>query len=93
MGATNDFRIDQDACLELLAKHIEQQLKKRAFCVVFEDEIERCWPSEKIKRAERESQIQAFAKSRGWSVSIPDLDSGQTRAIFRQKNWKDAFVH
>jgi hypothetical protein len=50
------FRIDQGTCLDILAKHIEQQLKKRDFCVVFEDELERCWPRKKLKRAERERQ-------------------------------------
>jgi hypothetical protein len=31
---------------------------------------------------EREKQIQAFAESRGWNVSIHNSDSGFTRAIF-----------
>jgi hypothetical protein len=47
-----------------------------------EDELERCWPAEKIKRAEREKQIQTFAKSREWIVSILNTDSGVMRAIF-----------
>jgi len=70
------FRIDQGTDLNTLAKHIEQQLKKREFCVVFEDEIERCWPSKKLKFGERETQIQIFAESRGWSASILDSASG-----------------
>jgi len=45
-----------------LAKHIDQQLKKREFYLVFEDEIERYWPSN-IEQTERERQIQDFAKS------------------------------
>jgi hypothetical protein len=68
--------------LNALTKHIEQQLKRRAFCVVFENELERCWPIN--KHAERDRQIQAFAKSRGWSASIHDSDSGGTRAVFQQ---------
>lgn len=72
------------AALETLAKHIEQQLGEREFCVVFEDELERCWPREKLRHAERERQIQAFAESHGWSASIHDFDSGHTRAIFQQ---------
>jgi len=64
-----------------LAKHIEQQLKEREFCVVFEDELEYCWPAKKLKRAERDRQIQAFAESHGWSASILDSDFGP-RAIF-----------
>ena len=52
-------------CVDKLAKDIGRRLKERAFCVVFEEELERCWPSKKIERAERENQIQGFAKSRG----------------------------
>jgi len=70
--------------LKTLAEHIAARLEERAFCVVFEDQIERCWPREKHKRAERERRIQAFAESRGWSASIHDFDSGHTRAIFQQ---------
>src|SRR5215470_3614819 len=48
-----------------LAKHIERNLRERGFCVVLEDELERCRPTEKIERGDREKQIQTFAKSRG----------------------------
>ena len=71
--------------MDELAKHIEQCLKEREFCVVFEDQLERCWLIEKIKRADREQQIQAFAKSHGWIVSILNTDSGVMRAIFERK--------
>jgi hypothetical protein len=84
MSTPNDFQIDQDDSLEALTKHIERHLKERDFCVVFEDELERCWPRTKLKHAERERQIQAFAESRGWSASILDFDSGHTRAIFQK---------
>ena len=33
------FRINQGTSLDTLAKHIEQQLKKREFSAVFEDEL------------------------------------------------------
>jgi hypothetical protein len=82
MNATNDFQIDQEGSLEALAKHIERRLKERAFCVVFENEIERCWPRRKLKRTELDGQIQVFANSRGWSVSIHDFESGRIGAIF-----------
>jgi hypothetical protein len=67
--------------MDELAKHIERSLKERGFCVLLEDELERCWPSE-IKRGDREKQILTFAKSRGWVVSILNTDSGDMRAIF-----------
>ena len=69
--------------MDELAKRIEQSLKERAFCVVMEDELECCWPSEKIDPGDRENDIQNFAKSRGWVASILNTDSGVTRAIFR----------
>jgi hypothetical protein len=68
--------------MDELAKHIEQQLKEREFCVVLEDALEGCWPSEKIEREDREKQIQTFASSHGWIASILDTDSGVMRAIF-----------
>jgi len=68
--------------LKTLAEHIADQLTERGFCLVFAAELERYWPSEKVDRAEQEEQIQAFAKSYGWSVSVLDIDGG-IRAIFR----------
>jgi hypothetical protein len=70
--------------MDRLARRIERDLEERHFCVVFEDEVERCWPSEKLGPMERERQIQTFAKSHGWNASIHNSD-GLTRAIFL--NW------
>jgi hypothetical protein len=67
--------------MDELAKHIEQSLKERGFCVVWADEVERCWPSENVEDADREEQIQTFAESRGWIVFV-HTDSGAMRAIF-----------
>jgi hypothetical protein len=83
MGTAYGLRTDQNGCLDTLSKHIEQQLKKREFCVVFEDQLDLCWPKKKLTPAERESQIQTFAKSCGWSAFIHDLDDGRVRAVFR----------
>ena len=71
-----------DYFMEILAKHVEQQLKRRGFCVVFEDEVERCWPMEKLGPMERKRQIEVFAESRGWNAFIHNSDFGPTRAIF-----------
>jgi hypothetical protein len=69
--------------LKILAQHITQQLKERGFCVVFEHDLERCWPSSGMSRAERERKIQDFAESQGWTAAI--LDAGfSTRAIFQK---------
>jgi len=68
--------------LKTLTEHITQQLKERGFCVVFEDDLERCWPSKEMARAKRKREIQGFAESQGWTAAI--LESGfGTRAIFR----------
>ena len=75
--------------MDELAKYIERSFKERGFYVVLEDELERCWPSEKIRRADREKQIQTFAKSRGWVVSILNSDSGM-RAIFEHHSRRPA---
>jgi hypothetical protein len=31
-----------------LAKHVAAQLEERAFCVVFEHDLERCWPRKEM---------------------------------------------
>jgi len=67
--------------MDRLAGRIEREIEERHFCVVFGDEVERCWPSEKLEPSERASQIQTFAESHGWNASIRSSD-GFTRAIF-----------
>ena len=76
--------------MDTLAKDIERHLKEREFCVVFEDELERCWQSEKMDRGEREKEIQTFAELHGWSASIINTDSGLLRAIFWRENRRAA---
>ncbi len=71
------------AALKILAEHIAQQLEERVFCLVFEHDLERCWPSSGMSRAERERKIQDFAESQGWTAAI--LEAGfATRAIFQK---------
>jgi len=67
--------------MKTLTKRIERDLEERHFCVVFEDEVERCWPKEKLNGMSREEEIQAFAKSRGWNAFIYNSED-LTRAIF-----------
>ena len=73
--------------MEKLAAQIGQSLKERAFCLVFDPDLQRCWPREKMDHAERESQIQAFAQSHGWHVSILPVGS-ITRAIFEEQAFR-----
>jgi hypothetical protein len=72
-----------NAALKVLAEHIAQQLEERGFCVVFDGDLERCWPSSGMSQAERERKIQDFAESQGWTAAI--LEAGfATRAIFQK---------
>jgi hypothetical protein len=70
-------------CLKTLAEYIAQQLKERGFCVVFDRDLERCWPSRGMSRAERDRKIQDLAESQGWAAAILDAEF-RTRAIFRK---------
>ena len=67
--------------LKTLTKHIEVQLGERGFCVVFEDDLERCWPSNQMTEAGRKNEIHRFAESQGWSATIVEGVFG-ARAIF-----------
>jgi hypothetical protein len=69
--------------LKTLAKHIAAQLEERPFCVVFEDDLKRCWPSNPMAEAERNREIHGFAESHGWSAAILDGAFGR-RAIFQR---------
>jgi hypothetical protein len=76
-------RIDQDTSLDARAKHIEQQLNKRKFCVVFENDLKRCWPSRAMSPAKLNREIRHFAESHGWTAAILEGSFG-TRAIIER---------
>lgn len=69
--------------MEILTKHVAARLGERPFCVVFEKDLERCWPRKEIMRSERDREIQVFAESQGWTAAIMDSPFG-TRAIFQR---------
>ena len=69
--------------LKTLAEEIGARLEKRSFCIVFERDLERCWPSKEMTPAKREREIQHFAESQGWAAAIVEGAFG-TRAIFRR---------
>jgi hypothetical protein len=69
--------------MKTLTKHVAARLEARAFCVVFENDLERLWPSNKITHAKRKKEIQSFAESQGWTAEVLDGGFG-TRAIFRE---------
>jgi len=58
-----------------LAKFVRERVEKRKYCMVFERQLEPCWPAEKAKsaaRTTREKKILAFAKANGWTAVIHD---------------------
>jgi hypothetical protein len=69
--------------MKTLAKHVAARLEERAYCVVFEGDLERCWPRKQMAGLEREGEIQALAKAQGWTAAILEGAFG-TRAIFRR---------
>jgi hypothetical protein len=69
--------------MKILTKHVAARLEERPFCVVFENDLERCWPRKEMVRPDREREIQAFAESQGWTAAIVDGPFG-TRAIFER---------
>jgi hypothetical protein len=70
--------------LKTLTEHIAAQPEERGFCVVFEDDLKRCWPNNLMSQEERNSEIHRFAASQGWSATILDGVFG-TRAIFEKR--------
>jgi hypothetical protein len=82
MNESRKTRNDSSS-LKTLATQIAAQLKERAFCVVFEEGLKRCWPNDQMSTEERNSEIHRFAESQGWSVAILEGVFG-TRAIFQK---------
>ena len=69
--------------LIMLREHIAAQLVVRGFCLVFDDDLERCWPSNQMSPEERNSEILRFAESQGWSATSRYGVLGTT-ALFRR---------
>jgi hypothetical protein len=69
--------------MQMLAKNVATRLEQRAFCVVFENDLERCWPRKKMARSEREREIQDLAESQGWTAAILEGAFG-TRVIIQK---------
>jgi hypothetical protein len=69
--------------MKTLVKHVAARLEERGFCVVFENDVERCWPSNKMTHAKQKREIHSFAESQGWTATVLEGGFG-TRAIFRE---------
>jgi hypothetical protein len=75
---------DDSLLLKTLAKHIAAQLEERGFCVVFEDDLNRNWPSNHMEPTTWLREIHSFAAAHCWSVAIVDTGVFGTRAIFQK---------
>jgi hypothetical protein len=58
--------------MELLAKHIREQLAQKDCCTVFRPEVARVWPQLTEMIEKRNAAIHAFAAERGWEAKIVD---------------------
>ncbi len=74
--------------MKTLAERVAARLEERAFCVVFESDLERCWPSNKMTRTKRKREIQSFAESQGWTAAVLEGGFGMRGRWFgRAWNW------
>lgn len=67
--------------MEMLIEHIQRRLATAKACTVFESDLERVWPRERLDREKRERAILRFAMKNGWTASV--LDPG-IRVTFRK---------
>ncbi len=58
--------------MEKLSKRVRERLTTAKAFTVFESELDRVWPREKIHREKRELAIQIFAKNNGWTAKVVD---------------------
>jgi hypothetical protein len=68
--------------MDALSEHIDDRLKTRKFCIVFEDELGRFFPPDERVTSGRYEAIERFATERGWEATI--CDPG-IRVTFRRK--------
>jgi hypothetical protein len=68
----NDPQVIHPASLDILLRHINERLVKRKFCVVFENDLQRVWPTRERERARRAAAIEAFARAHGFTATIHD---------------------
>ena len=67
--------------MQTLIEHIRKRLEMAKACTVFENDLERVWPRERLDREERERAILRFATKNGWRATV--LDPG-IRVTFRK---------
>jgi hypothetical protein len=58
--------------VDALYRHIDERLRAHKYCVVFEKELQRIWPTEKRERSKRAAAIEAFARAHHLAATIHD---------------------
>src|SRR2546430_50539 len=78
--------------MDALYQHIDERLRTRKSCVVFENELQRVWPTEKRERSKRAAAIEAFARAHGLAATIHDPEFVSRFAGFPQDHHKAGAV-
>jgi len=73
--------IKRACCLDALKKRIEERLRHKESCTIFEHDLAHVWPRAERDQLKGEKEIHAFAVANGWLATI--LDPG-IRVIFRK---------
>jgi hypothetical protein len=58
--------------MDVLARHVAEQLTQKDSCTVFRHDITRAWPALADAIEKRHAEIHAFAKARGWIATITE---------------------
>ena len=58
--------------LDSLKKRIEERLRHKKFCAVYENDLTAAWPRDERDQLKREKEIHAFAAANGWRATISD---------------------
>ena len=64
-----------------MPKRIEERLRHKKSCTIFEHDLSRIWPRDERDQLKREKEIHAFAAASGWLATI--LDPG-IRVTFKK---------
>jgi len=67
--------------VDALKKRIEERLRSRRSCTIFEHDLALIWPRDERDQLKREKEIHAFAATHGWIATV--LDPG-IRVTFRK---------
>jgi hypothetical protein len=65
-------KLTLECCLDALRKHVEERLRRKDSCTVFEHDLARIWPRDEQGQNKREKEIHVFAGTHGWIATIQD---------------------